>query len=112
MTINNIIEELERTGVVREWANNIARKMGGIKKENMDDLIQDIYLSLLQKNEELIIDLYNKKELKYFILIMLRNNILSKNSPFYSHYIKWEQRRSDIDAILLQDDNTDEEEEN
>lgn len=53
------------------------------------DLIQDIYLILLNSDENLIVALYNKEELGFYILRISRNQLLSKNSPYYTKYIKF-----------------------
>ena len=53
------------------------------------DLIQDIYLILLNSDENLIVALYNKGELGFYILRIVRNQLLSKNSPYYQKYIRF-----------------------
>ena len=54
-----------------------------------EDLIQDIYLILLNGDENLIVALYNKGELGFYILRISRNQLLSKNSPYYQKYIRF-----------------------
>lgn len=54
-----------------------------------EDLIQDIYLILLNSDENLIVALYNKEELGFYILRISRNQLLSKNSPYYTKYIRF-----------------------
>ena len=54
-----------------------------------EDLIQDIYLLLLQKNDDLIVNLYNKGEIGFYLLKIARNQLLSANSPYYTKYIKF-----------------------
>lgn len=51
------------------------------------DLIQDIYLMLFTKGD-VIEDMYQRGELGYYILRVVRNQLLSKNSPYYYTYIK------------------------
>lgn len=53
-----------------------------------EDLIQDIYLLLLQKDDDLIVNLYNKDEIAYYLLRVVRNQLLSVNSKYYYTYIK------------------------
>lgn len=53
-----------------------------------EDLIQDIYLLLLQKDDDLIINLYNKGEIGFYLLKVARNQLLSVNSKYYYTYIK------------------------
>ena len=60
------------------------------------DLIQDIYLILLNSDENLIVALYNKGELGFYILRIVRNQLLSKNSPYYTKYIKFRAQSDDI----------------
>ena len=54
-----------------------------------EDLIQEIYLLLLEKGDKLIVDLYERGELAYYLLRVARNQLLSKNSPYYQKYIKF-----------------------
>ena len=61
-----------------------------------EDLIQDIYLLLLQKNDDLIVNLYNKGEIGYYLLRVVRNQLLSKNSSYYYTYIKLGANSDDI----------------
>ena len=60
------------------------------------DLIQDIYLILLNSDENLIVALYNKGELGFYILRISRNQLLSKNSPYYTKYIKFRAKSDDL----------------
>ena len=61
-----------------------------------EDLIQDIYLILLNGDENLIVTLYNKGELGFYILRVARNQLLSKNSPYYQKYIRFQSHNDDI----------------
>ena len=61
-----------------------------------EDLIQDLYLILLNSDENLIVALYNKKELGFYILRISRNQLLSKNSPYYTKYIKFRAQSDDL----------------
>ena len=88
MTKYEIIDELSRSNTVEK----IIFKLLSCSKNPFDcpeDLIQDIYLLLLEKDDKLIIDLYNKGELGFYLLKIARNQLLSKNSPYYTKYIKF-----------------------
>lgn len=61
-----------------------------------EDLIQDIYLLLLQKDDNLIVNLYNKDEIGFYLLKIARNQLLSKNSPYYTKYIKLGANSDDL----------------
>ena len=62
-----------------------------------EDLIQDIYLILLNSDENLIVTLYNKGELGFYILRISRNQLLSKNSPYYTKYIKFRANSDELE---------------
>ena len=61
-----------------------------------EDLIQDIYLILLNSDENLIVTLYNKGELGFYLLKIARNQLLSANSPYYQKYIRFQSHNDDI----------------
>lgn len=84
MSKYNIIDEISKDKVVEEVVYNI----GDRGDEDLKDLIQDIYINLLEKEDSLIETLYNTNQLKYFIIRMVVNNIHSKNSPYYTKYKK------------------------
>ena len=80
----SIIDEISKNKMVEEIVYNI----GDRGDEDLKDLIQDIYINLLEKEDNLIETLYNTNQLKYFIIRMVVNNIHSKNSPYYTKYKK------------------------
>ena len=88
MTKYEIIDELSKSNTVEK----IIFKLLPCSKNPFDcpeDLIQDIYILLLEKDDKLIIDLYNKGELGFYLLKIARNQLLSKNSPYYTKYIRF-----------------------
>lgn len=95
MTKSEIIEELFNNGTVEK----IVYKLLSSSKNRFDapdDLIQDIYLLLLEKEDELVISLYNKNQLGFYLLKIARNQLLSKNSPYYTKYIKFRAYSDEI----------------
>lgn len=91
METGKIIEELAREHTVED----IVRNIGGKKDEDLKDLVQDIYLDLLRKDAALLNSLKEKGELKFFITKMAKNNICSKNSPFYKNYKRHNELRDE-----------------
>lgn len=90
-----IVDELSKNNTVEK----IVYKLLPCSKNPFDypqDLIQDIYLILLNSDENLIVALYNKGELGFYILRISRNQLLSKNSPYYTKYIKFRSQSDDI----------------
>ena len=61
-----------------------------------EDLIQDVYLLLLEKGDKLIVDLYERGELAYYLLRIVRNQLLSVNSSYYYKYIKLGAKSDDL----------------
>lgn len=61
-----------------------------------EDLIQDVYLLLIEKSDKLIVDLYERGELGYYILKVVRNQLLSVNSKYYYTYIKLGANSDDL----------------
>lgn len=80
----NIIDEISKNKIVEEIVYNI----GDRGDEDLKDLIQDIYINLLEKEDSLIENLYSTNQLKFYIVKMVINNIHSKNSPYYTKYKK------------------------
>ena len=90
-----IVDELSRSNTVEK----IIYKLLSASKNRFDcpdDLVQDIYVLLLEKDDNLIIDLYNKGELGFYLLKIARNQLLSKNSPYYQKYIRFQSNSDDI----------------
>ena len=88
MTKLEIIDELSKSNTVEK----IIYKLLPASKNRFDcpeDLVQDVYVLLLEKDDKLIIDLYNKGELGFYLLKIARNQLLSANSPYFYKYIKF-----------------------
>ena len=105
MTKYEIIDELSKNATVEKIVN----KMVSSSKNRFDfpdDLIQDIYVLLLEKDDKLIIDLYNKGELGYYLLRIAKNQLLSANSPYFYKYIKFRAQSDDISeaAHIVEED--------
>ena len=87
MTKYDVVDIIAREHLVERIVN----KLLSSSKNPFDcpeDLIQDIYLLLLQKDDDLIVNLYNKDEIGFYLLKIARNQLLSKNSPYYQKYIR------------------------
>ena len=95
MTKYEVVDIISRDHLVERIVN----KLLSSSKNPFDcpeDLIQEIYLLLLQKNDDLIVNLYNKDEIGFYLLKIARNQLLSKNSPYYTKYIKFKAQSDDI----------------
>ena len=95
MTKYDVLDIIAREHLVEKIVN----KLLSSSKNPFDcpeDLIQDIYLLLLQKDDDLIVNLYNKDEIGFYLLKIARNQLLSKNSPYYQKYIRFQSNSDDI----------------
>ena len=95
MTKYDVLDIIAREHLV----DRIVTKLLSSSKNPFDcpeDLIQDVYLLLLQKDDNLIVNLYNKGEIGFYLLKIARNQLLSKNSPYYTKYIKLGAQSDDL----------------
>ena len=95
MTKYDVLDIIAREHLV----DRIVTKLLSSSKNPFDcpeDLIQDVYLLLLQKDDNLIVDLYERGELAYYLLRIVRNQLLSANSPYYTKYIKLRANSDDL----------------
>ena len=105
MTKYEIIDELSKDSTVEK----IIYKLLPASKNRFDcpeDLVQDIYVLLLEKDDKLIVDLYNKGELGFYLLRIAKNQLLSANSPYFYKYIKFRAQSDDISeaAHIVEED--------
>lgn len=90
-----IIDEISKNKIVEEIVYNIGSK----DDEDLKDLVQDIYINLLEKEDSLIENLYSTNQLKFYIVKMVVNNIHSKNSPYYTKYKKDKINKVNIEEL-------------
>ena len=95
MTKNEIIETIAREKVVEQIVSNITKSAD--YDDTLKDLSQNIYVDLLSKDEEKIVNLYETNQLRFFIVRMITNNLFSKNSPYYQVFRKNANLTVDID---------------
>lgn len=81
MTNTEIVNEMART---REVERIVAKYCSDDTKE---DLIQDIYINLLQSPKT--VELYLKRQLNFYIVGIITKSLFSSSSPYYSRYKKF-----------------------
>ena len=81
MTKEEVVEYIARSKLIQEC---ILIVTGGVWRSEYDDLVQDVLIELL--NQEKIVGLYLKGELKYYVVRVIRNNLQSCTSRFYYRY--------------------------
>lgn len=79
MTKNEVVSTIAKERMVETIVSNIAKSSDDL----LNDLVQEIYLDLLQKDDEKIVKLYESNQIRYFVTRIVINNIHSKNSPYW-----------------------------
>ena len=90
-----MVNIIAKEKVVEQIVSNIAKTNSDI----LNDLSQNIYIDLLMKDDEKIVNLYETNQLRFFIVKMAKNNLFSKNSPFYKTFKKNANLTVDIDDL-------------
>lgn len=99
MTSNQIINELAKNKVIEKLVSNISPDDNSPDNQ---DLSQLIYLSLLEKPNSLIEDLYSKGELIFYVIRIITKNVYSITSPYYRAIKKFKNKTTDIDDLKNQ----------
>lgn len=81
MTKEGVVEYIARSKLIQECIKVVT---GGVWRSEYDDLTQDILIELL--DQEKIVDLYKKGQLRYYVVRVVRNNLQSCTSRFYYRY--------------------------
>ena len=81
MTVREVVERVAKEGWVEECIKTVS---GGVWRSEYDDLTSDILLELL--DQEKIVGLYQKNQLRYYVMRIVRNNLQSNTSRFYYRY--------------------------
>lgn len=79
------IEYLARNRVVEEMIDKM-----NISGKHIDDLVQEIYLILLEYDTDKINELIQNKQINFFISRIIMNQVFSCTSDFYKKYVKWD----------------------
>lgn len=93
MNKTQIISQIANEKLVERVINKIDPKI----LPSCPDLANDIYLSLMEKDSDAIVKLYESGQLAFFIIRMVKNNIFSSNSPYYRIYKKYENNAIALD---------------
>ena len=99
MTKKEVIEKLAKEKVIESITNKF-------KTKNKNDLIQYIYLYLLEMDEDKFMELYNTKRLNYYLVGLIRHQVISTTS----YHIKNNVAKSgiyELDAIPIYEESND-----
>ena len=81
MTVEEVVELITKEGWVEECIKTVS---GGVWRSEYSDLVQDVLIELL--NQEKIVGLYQRGQLKFYIMRVIRNNLQSCTSRFFYRY--------------------------
>lgn len=97
MTINELVELLVREGkldrLIYPFQLNSNYERERYLKEEFKQELCIILLSY--KKPKLLLDLYERGELDYFILKIIKNQLKSVTSPFWRTHNRWEYNREE-----------------
>lgn len=78
---NKIVEEMYVKAIPEKIANTYYTKF--TQPYDRDDYVQEMYLILLQLDQDKLIQLYEKKQLEYYFYKVCRNQLVNYNSEFH-----------------------------
>ena len=81
MTVEEVVELVAKEGWVEECIKTVS---GGVWRSEYNDLVQDILIELL--DQEKVVSLFQKDQLRYYVMRIVRNNLQSATSRFYYRY--------------------------
>lgn len=79
-----MINKIANEKLVEDICKNI-----GVSPKYMDDLVQEIYLILLEYDQEKLQAIYDNDQINYFLTRIIKNQWCSTTSPFYRKYRKY-----------------------
>lgn len=82
---NTVVENIAKNKVIEGYLKLLGKNEN---PDNLEDLKQDIYITLLEMDENSLHKIVDNNKLNDYIFIMIKNNIMSKNSPYYYKYKK------------------------
>ena len=60
------------------------------------DLAQVIYLALLEYDNDKVVELYEKEQINFFLVRIIKNQWMSSTSPFYRIYRKSSRQSNEL----------------
>ena len=95
MSTRGVVEYIARSKLIQEC---ILIVTGGVWRSEYDDLVQDLLVEFLDQGKK-IVDLYEKNQLRYYVMRIVRNNIQSNTSRFFYRYRRFSLLNSGDKAL-------------
>lgn len=93
-----MLNKIANERLVEEICKNL-----GVSPKYMDDLTQEIYLILLEYNQEKLQSIYDKGQFNFFLTRIIKNQYFSKTSPFFKKYRKYYDMVDDNNNVVMYD---------
>ena len=90
-----MLNKIANERLVEEICKNL-----GVSPKYMDDLTQEIYLILLEYNQEKLQSIYDKGQLNFFLTRIIKNQYFSNTSPFFKKYRKYYDMVDDNNVVM------------
>lgn len=90
-----MLNKIANERLVEEICKNL-----GVSPKYMDDLVQEIYLILLEYNQEKLQSIYDKGQLNFFLTRIIKNQYFSNTSPFFKKYRKYYDMVDDNNVVM------------
>jgi hypothetical protein len=101
MRKEEIIGTIASERMVEDMVQNIAHQS---LNADLKDLVQMIYLILLEYDENKIVDLWEHNQMQFFLARIIINQYRSSNSPFHTIYRKFQEESCDITGMDWSDE--------
>ena len=72
---------------------------------DLQDLVQMVYLILLEYDEQKIVDLWNNKQMTFFLARIIKNQSYSDTSAFHYSFQRHQNKSVDIQGMDFIDEN-------
>jgi len=85
---------MDRNGIIAElWSSpDLNQALSNMKPVEMqEDLKSELFLIICEIDESKLIDLYDKKQLKFYIVRIMLNLVQSSKNKFYKNYRNFEE---------------------
>ena len=101
------LEHILSAHVVENIVTNL-----GVKASYKDDLIQELFLILLDYDKDKLEEIYKSDSINYFVTRVAINQYYSKTSPFYKTYRKFINKCEDVNVTTEECDKYDQNQDN
>ena len=97
MTRHEVIEQMAKDGFVEEVVKNVTLR--DRIDYDLQDLVQIVYLSLLQQPEKKILELWTTGAMRYFVSRIVMTQYRSPRSTFAAQVTRFRERMQPVEGM-------------